>query len=370
MKALQVLVLSVLPSVVMAEDLEGIWFGGVANGPQEWSHKGASVTFQPYVVDDLVQVIVNFDGWKGIGIGRCVYYGRMEDGGTANLLLSEGKSANTWSTVCAKTSAARFTRVAPETIEFAMEGIVGLEPGALMLNEALRPLTAEEMPILPDGADILGLTIGMERADAVAILTERGYAEDARQTRRIQGPDWGADIVTYAKPRVEGLQTKDHVTLSYTAAPADGSNTPPERVMALQRNVEADVSEGLQPGVIRKALSDKYGEIEGDSGTRYFDRSGQRAEFNTWCGTGTMQGFPWATSARSGGSTSPYCGTEVGSGFSIDLNTGLVRSYFITVLSAGISANDFWYRIRGGIADEIETFLAANSGEGQKAPDL
>ena len=370
MKAFQVLVLSVFPSMAVAEDLEGIWFGGVGNGPQEWSHQGASVSFQPYIVDDLVQVIVNFNGWKGIGFGQCVYYGRLDGSGAASLLLSEGKSANTWEAVCTKSSAARLKRLSLDKIEFTMDGIAGLAPGAIELSEALRALAPEEMPVLPEGADILGLTIGMDRADAEAILNERGYAEDARQTRGMQGASWSAAFVTYAKPPVDGQRSSDAVTLSYTAVPEDGSNMPPERVMALQRNVEVDVSEGLQPEVIRKALSDKYGPVEGDGGPRYFDRSGQMADFGTWCGTGTMQGFPWATAYRSGGTNSPYCGTEVSTGFNIDISTGLVRSYHISIISTGIAANDFWYRIRGGIGQEIDTFLAANAGDGAKAPDL
>lgn len=370
MKVLQVLCICALPTVAVAEDLEGIWFGGVGNGPQEWQNRRASVGIQPYVVDDLVQITLNFDGWKGIGMGQCVYYGRLDSDGAANLLLSEGKSSQAWQAARTREAKVQMQRLAPDRIEAVVEGITGLDPTPVPLSEALRPLAKSEWPVQPQGADILGISIGMTRTEAEAVLRGRGYDEVPRDVPGMRGADWAAAYATYAKPRAEGSEARDEVTLSYTTVATEDSDATPALVLSMMRSVVVDQAEPLQPEVIRKALNDKYGPMKEDNGTRYFDPAGAAASYETWCGTGTMQRFTRATATQSGGEYSPYCGTEVRSSFNIDSATGLVRNYFVEINSAGIAANDFWYRIRGGIARDIAQFLAANASEGAKPPDL
>lgn len=75
--------LSITSPAIAQTDLTGIWFGGLSDGRGQ-------VALSPEFVDDMVKVELDFRNWAQDGFGKCIFYGRVDAAGTAELILNTG----------------------------------------------------------------------------------------------------------------------------------------------------------------------------------------------------------------------------------------------------------------------------------------
>lgn len=368
LKYLIAIAMLALPVSAAANDLEAIWFGGMAGGPQEWDHKQAQITFQPVIIDDMIKLPLKADGWKGFAIATCNYYGRLNDAGEADLILNEA-SGN--AERCPPGLSIRATRVGRDEMDFSVLGdaIVGLPPTPMRLSVVLRDLEADEMATLPDGIDVLGIRPGMSFADAEKLLLDRGFKRHEKSDKTFQSQYRIGEWVVFGRDPHEtrDWEFADKVTLSMATVDAEGGDPREAPVVAVRRQANPGPEAGLKLATIEKALKDKYGT---SGGTVYYDRAGRVTDRNGWCDETSMQRIRVHTSFLQGGHQDALCGDQVSVGATGDMSTGLARSYGVRMLSPTVAAKDYWAQIRASERAPIVEFLEAQEDATAAAPEL
>ncbi len=366
--AMAALLFPVTPSAATASDLEGIWFGGIAGGPQEWSHQGAQITVQPTIIDEMMKVELRAEGWKGFGIANCIYYGRLDGNGAASLVLNKPMSNAERCPEGFDTSAQRIDR---DTMDFALvnSGIEGFPEEPLRLSVVLRDLQDDEMATLPEGADIFGIQPGMTYTEAAEILTERGFAPHAQSERTYQNQFRQGRWVVFGKDPHENRawDFKDKVTLSMETVDKETGNPETARIIAISREATPGPEAGLTIAALETALANKYGSAKG---WLYYDRAGNLADLNTWCDETVMQNTQVYVSFQQGNSDAPTCGSRVQVSFNGDLSTGLARNYLVSIIAIPLAARDFWAQVRSTERAPIAKFIEAQEQASAAAPDL
>jgi len=147
-----------------ANDFDGLWFGGHAEGQ-------GKVTMQAAFVGNLARFEIELERWRGYDrSATCQYYARLDTNGWGELILNSGSASK----ACARRGRVGLTR---DERDWIMVSLAGLnEIPDFTLDERIRPLGEEERSVLPENFDILGVTLGMTRGEIEENLVEgRGY---------------------------------------------------------------------------------------------------------------------------------------------------------------------------------------------------
>lgn len=370
MKQILLAVVLSMPGLAVAQDIEGIWFGGVAGGPQEWSHQAAQMTFQPTIVDGMIKLPMKAEGWKGLAYSNCNYFGRLAEEGASDLILNEpGSSSN--GNGCPETVGFSLVSADRTGIDILVEttGIEGLPAEPMRLNVVLQNVEDDELATVPEGIDVFGIQPGMSYAEAEKILVDRDYARWERGDKTYQSQFLEARWVVFGKdPHEQDYRGfRDTITLSMASVDRESGDHASAPIIAIERKVEAGPDSNLKLDTIETALKDKYGVA---SETVYLNRAGQRADHNSWCDETTQQGISLKVSFMQGRGHAPTCGTMFNVNFSGDLQTGLVRNYYVSILNIPLAARDFWQQIRLNEREPIARFVEAQEEPSQAAPEL
>lgn len=346
-------------------DLTGIWFGGLSDGRGQ-------VALAPEFIDDMVKVEVDFRNWAQDGFGKCVFYGRVDGAGTGTLILNTGAGGTRPD--CPRNATLQANRSSLGSITVTIDGFATIPPTqSFELNEVIRPIDPSEYAMMNPNFDILGVTLGQTRAEIEAnLIGGRGYLHDFERDRTFQTALWTAQDVTYRKG--EPGETLDQIIVSYAAETADADEMQSQAVI-VHRAVEYGGAEQLLGDTLRGALDRKYGPSvdSANDNSRFYDRQGQniprRGDSAIFCEPGTRQDVQYQN-GRGNGRLASHCGTSLEVAIRDDFQTGLVRSYFLTLWGVDWLNNDFWDRLAFQRREEFTNFLVAVEGATDEGPDL
>lgn len=363
--AIALAILSLSSPASAQSDLTGIWFGGLSDGRGQ-------VALSPEFVDDMIKVEVDFRNWAQNGYGKCIFYGRVNDAGTADLILNTGAGGTRPD--CPRNTTLQAERTSPGTVTATITGFSTIPPSqSFELNEVIRPIDPSEYAAMNPSFDILGATLGQTRAEIEAnLISERGYLHDFKEDQTFQTALWTATDVTYRKG--DRSSSLDRIVVSYSAETADADPMQAEAVM-VHRAVEFGEGEQLLGDTLRGALDRKYGpSLEGaNDNARMYDRQGQniprRGDTAIFCEPGTRQVVQYQNS-RGQGNLQSHCGTILEVAIRDDFQTGLVRQYYLTLQGVDWLNNDFWDRLAFQRREEFSKFLAAVEGASNEGPEL
>lgn len=349
---------------IAQSDLTGIWFGGLSDGRGQ-------VALSPEFVDDMVKVEVDFRNWAQDGFGKCFFYGRVNDAGTAELILNTGAGGTRED--CPRSATLQANRTSPGSITATITDFASIPADQVFdLNEVIRPIDVSEYATVNPNFDILGTTLGQTRAEIEAnLIDERGYIHDFANDRTFQTALWTATDVTYRKGEQGDLL--DRIIVSYSAEAAN-SDTMQAQAVIVHRAVETGDGENLLGDTLRGALERKYGpSLEGArDNSRMYDRQGQNIPHRDtaiFCEPGTRQNVQYQNS-RGNGSMQSHCGTILEVAIREDFQTGLVRSYYLTLQGVDWLNNDFWDRLAFQRREEFSNFLIAVESATDEGPEL
>ena len=363
--AIALATLSLSSPAFAQSDLTGIWFGGLSDGRGQ-------VALSPEFVDDMIKVEVDFRNWAQDGYGKCIFYGRVNDAGTADLILNTGAGGTRPD--CPRNTTLQAQRTSPGTVTATIMGFSNIPANqSFELNEVIRPIVPSEYATMNQSFDILGATLGQTRSAIEAnLIAERGYLHDFEEDQTFQTALWTATDVTYRKG--DRSNSLDRIVVSYSAEVADADPMQAEAVM-VHRAVEFGEGEQLLGDTLRGALDRKYGpSLEGaNDNARIYDRQGQniprRSDTAIFCEPGTRQVVQYQNS-RGRGNLQSHCGTILEVAIRDDFQTGLVRQYYLTLKGVDWLNNDFWDRLAFQRREEFSKFLAAVEGASNEGPEL
>jgi hypothetical protein len=351
-----------------AQGMEGIWFGGLAGGPREWDHQPAQITLQPVIIDDLIKVTMKAEGWKGFQFSNCTYFGRLDESGKSDLIFTKPTATNQ---PCPMSLPVTATPVDRDSIDFSISpGVIeGFPTTPVRLKVVLRDLVDDEMAVLPDGINVLGVAPGMSLAEAQTVLLGRGFTRFEKGDQIFETRDLVGQWVVFGKdpdptrPGVFG----DRIILSMTMVDKGTGDPTTASVIAIERNVWPDPSDALQIGTLEHALAMKFGTADDRA---YFNRAGQRADRKTWCSETTMQSVPMHVSFEQGGPFAPICGTSVSVGTETDPKTGRAQWYAVRITYMPLVTRDYWKQIRRDEFRSMTEFVEVQEGADGAVPDL
>jgi hypothetical protein len=357
--------LSITSPAIAQTDLTGIWFGGLSDGRGQ-------VALSPEFVDDMVKVELDFRNWAQDGFGKCIFYGRVDAAGTAELILNTGAGGTRPD--CPRSATLQANRASPGSVTATIAGFATIPPTQTFeLDEVIRPIDPSEYATMNPNFDILGTTLGQTRAEIEAnLIAERGYIHDFERDQPFRTALWTAMDVTYRKG--ERGATLDQIIVSYSAETADADQMQAQAVI-VHRAVEFGGTEQLLGDTLRGALERKYGPsiASANDNARLYDRQGQniprRGDTAIFCEPGTRQAVQYQN-GRGQGRLDSHCGTSLEVAIRDDFQTGLVRQYYLTLQGVDWLNNDFWDRLAFQRREEFSNFLVAIEGATDEGPEL
>jgi len=350
-----------------ASEFNGVWFR---------LHDGSTgkVTLKVELVVDVARFELELIDWPRYGRrSTCEYYARLHDvvsgeyvaSAEAVIILNSGSSSDD----CVRRGQVSLTRDSLDHIKVSLEGLE--EVPDLLLHEVDRPLGHWERATLPDNFDILGVSLGMTRAEIEKNLIEgRGFLVVSQNSNfRLHKTNWIAETVTYRRSAENGPE--DEVIVAYSTRYHD---EPKEQDHAIVVRREANLrrDSNLTLDVLRQALTRKYGApTEGDN--RRYGRDGRSVRGGNdpveFCEPGNRHHvvsyfFDPQQAFQS------HCGSELHVDIETDRSTGFVEEYQLTLTSVDYINNNRWMVRARGMWVEIETFLQAMEGAATSGPEL
>jgi hypothetical protein len=239
------------------------------------------------------------------------------------------------------------------------------------LDEKIRPLSQEERATVPDNFDILGVSLGMTRAEIEENLIEvRGYVINSDYDGySIEELNWIAEMIVYQRNAANG--PRERIFVAYSARHHDASSSQDIAAMVRRSSVLRRGS-NLTIDVLRDALTRKYGApTKGDD--RRYGRDGQlirdHDDLSQFCEPGKRQKVrDFVIDARH--SFRSHCGSKLDVQIEFDEATGFVTEYALTLASVDYLNNGHWSKLAIDLAVEAEAFLGAMEGAATSGPEL
>lgn len=218
------------------------------------------------------ELIVAPSGMGDMGFGECIM----------NFSRDESGAVKEKAAVITKYSA-----TCPESFNFTLapgEGgllkITFTEGGALAGNTldlfpVLQPMRDEFKVTAPKGFDILGMTIGMTRAEIEAKLDAEGFAKhdgESNVREYTNGSKQAYEVWTKGSSELIEGKPEDVIGITFSSVAADAG---PELVEALSREWDIPASAKLSVANLKKSLEEKHGPAGSIGDARFYDRKGE-----------------------------------------------------------------------------------------------
>ncbi|MDQ2066266.1 hypothetical protein Q9295_07770 [Xinfangfangia sp. CPCC 101601] len=180
----------------------------------------------------------------------------------------------------------KYSANCPESMNFSVapgeDGLYKItftEGGALAGNSfdlfpVLQPMRDEFKVAAPKGFDILGMTVGMTRAEMEEKLQAEGFAksEDESSVKEYtNGMTQAYDVWTKGASEVVEGKPEDIIGITYSTL---GENAGAEVAEALSRSWDIPKSAKLSVANLKKSLDEKHGPASSVGEARFYDRQG------------------------------------------------------------------------------------------------
>ncbi|RRH73541.1 hypothetical protein [Falsigemmobacter faecalis] len=216
------------------------------------------------------ELTVAVQGFGGMGYGKCVVaFRRADDGVIAETAAVQQQSSATCPAEIAFTS---------KPADKGMLEVTFTEGGALKghsyeLFTVLRPYADSDAVTAPKNFDVLGMTIGEDRAVIEGKLKAEGFAKDEGDSNTLSYRDGSTRALEmWTKGRSERLdRAEDTIFITWTSQMA--GIEAPEKVAFIGREWNIPESANLAINVLDKSLADKHGEGS-MKGVIFYDRAG------------------------------------------------------------------------------------------------
>lgn len=331
--------------------------------------------FELTQIGEYGELTVDVQGFGGMSYGKCVMaFKRAADGTLAETAAVQQQSSASCPEALAFTS---------KPADKGMIELTFTEGGALKGNSyelftVLRPYTDADAVTAPKGFDVLGMTIGEERAAIEAKLTAEGFAKLEGHSEVLSYRDgstrameiWGKGTAERRDNRPE-----DAISITWTAK-AEGRDTP-EKVAFISREWNIPSSASLAIAVLDKSLADKHG-TGAMKGVIHYDRAGNPdpKAYGDVCDENIhLQGVsvPWSQfgMASQGEEMKIACGAAVRIYTNEDFQApGRAGSMKVELRKGDVAYADFWQTWAPGEEQRLKEAYELQKGMTGAAPKL
>jgi hypothetical protein len=321
---------------------------------------------QAAFVGDLARFEIKMRRWVRYGeSASCQYYARLDAEARGELILNSGSSSDE----CTRRGGVSVTRHRPDQVVVSLSGLK--EIPKFTLDEKIRPLGEDERATLPENFDILGVSLGMTRAEIEKNLIEgRGFVLNPEYDYlKIEETNWIVQTVIYHRGTAN--DSVDEITVVYSARRHHESTDKDQGVMVRRRSHLGQMP-NLNIDILRGALTRKYG-VPTKGNDRRYGRDGQLVrnhdDRSQFCEPGTRRNMRdlFFDDRRV---FSSHCGSELKVKTRFDDATGFVEEYVLTFSSVDYLNNGEWSKRAIDLEVEIEAFLQAIEGAETSGPEL
>lgn len=340
-----------------------------------YSDQKGQLGFELTQIGEYGELTVDLQGFGGMAYGKCVMaFKRAADGSVAEAAPVQQQSSAECPAEIAFT--AKPTDKGMLELTFSEGG--ALKGQSYELFTALRPYTEADAITAPQGFDVLGMTIGEERAAIEARLTAEGFAKLDGHSEVLSYRDGSTRAMEiWGKGTSErfGDRPEDAISITWTSK-AVGRDTP-EKVAFIARDWNIPSSANLAIAVLDKSLADKHG-TGAMKGVIHYDRAGAVAPgaYSDVCDESIhLQGvsLPWSQigMGSEGEEMKIACGAAVRIYTNEDFEApGRAGSMKVELRKGDVAYADFWQTWAPGEEQRLKEAYELQKGMTGAAPKL